>query len=155
MNCAVNCTDPKDQRLVPACSIYNGSLRQAAGKDLCSNDDIRYGRWVKMYWGTEQECGEGYIPQVVPGKIEEYTCCSASQQCNAPAAMPPAIKCFNIESSFSAGYCQGKTASFSICAVSQTRANERAAKFAEVRLIHTTLLTIRLLHTVPDQMCRL
>jgi hypothetical protein len=154
MSCSLNCTDVSDQKLVQACSIYTGSLRQAAGKDLCSKDDVLAGRWVKMYWGSDKECGEGYVSKVVPGKVEDYTCCSSSQQCNAPEAIPPPIKCFETTSNFLAGYCSGKTARFSVCAVSQARADERAAKFAEVR-IRKALLVLHLDAPLLIQMCRL
>ncbi len=101
---------------------------------ICNDADVLAGRWIKVYWDSDEDCGEGYDPTFWPGIMQEKTCCSSSQQCNAPGATPPSIKCFGIKSSPSAGYCAGKTAAFSMCATSQARANERASKFADVRI---------------------
>jgi hypothetical protein len=99
---------------------------------ICSDADVLAGRWVKLYWESDEDCGEGYDPTFWPGIMKNKTCCSGSQDCNAPGATPPPLKCFSTRSSYSAGFCAGKTASYSYCAVSQTRADEKAAFFAKV-----------------------
>ena len=136
-NCAINCTIKSDGRKPVACAVKE-ALTGAIGT-MCSEDDVLAGRWVKLYWDSDEDCGEGYDPEFWPGIMKEKTCCSTSQECNAPQATPPSIKCFDTKSTFTDGYCAGKTASFSACAVSQARADERAAKYAEVR-IKTSLL---------------
>ena len=138
-NCSFDCTNPSGDSQIRACylksAITNISyLNKGSNKSICSGADVLAGRWVKLYWGSDEECAEGYNPKLWPGILEEHSCCSSSQQCNAPGAAPPSIKCFGIKSSPSAGYCAGKTASFSICSVSQARADERAAKATQVRM---------------------
>ena len=137
--CSLQCTDPRGEGTVRACDLktYIETLSYPSNrlnKSICSSNDVLAGRWVKVYWGSDEECGDGYVPALYPGLIENRTCCSSSQQCNAPGATSPSNKCFGIKSSPSSGYCSGKTANFSICAVSQTRADERAANFATVRI---------------------
>ncbi len=141
-NCSINCTNPRDDKTGAACYVksYLSNLNQ--GLPICSEADALAGRWVKLYWDTNDDCGEGYDPTFWPGIMKNKTCCSGSQECNAPGAAPPLIKCFSTMSSFSAGYCAGKTAKYSACAVSQRRADEKAAKFAEVGNIRLLTLTL-------------
>jgi hypothetical protein len=147
LKCSINCTNPQGEGLVRACELKT-SIETISypsnrlNKSICSGTDVLAGRWVKVYWGSDEECGEGYVPKLYPGFIENRTCCSSSQRCNAPGATPPSIKCFGIKSSPTSGYCTGKTASFSVCAASQTRADERAALFAMVRTDSKFLLGV-------------
>ncbi len=119
------------------CSARDG-LSTLAGRPVCSNTSVLAGRWVRLYWGVDFDCGEGYQRDVFPGIVKEQLCCSGSQQCNAPGAAPPSIKCFTAKISPAVGYCAGKASNVSVCASSQTRANEKAAKVAKV-LMNTML----------------
>ena len=132
-NCSLNCTNPNDVRVGAACAVKTGLNTLSPGTPICSDADVLAGRWVKLYWDSNDDCNEGYDPTWMPGIMREKTCCTTSQQCNAPGATPPSIKCFRTTSSYSAGFCAGKTARYSVCAVSQTRADERAAKLAKVK----------------------
>jgi hypothetical protein len=132
-NCALNCTKPSNELILYACFIKMYVDMVTASAPVCSDADVRAGRWTKLYWDSEDDCGEGFDPVFWPGIMKNKSCCSGSQTCNAPGAMPPVIKCFSTKSTFSAGYCAGKTVSYSACAISQTRADAKAVKFAEVR----------------------
>ena len=131
-NCSLNCTNPvssTDQRVAAACGVKNAL--SAAIAPVCSDSDVLAGRWVKLYWDSDDDCGEGYDQLFWPGILKEKTCCSGSQQCNAPGATPPTIKCYGVKYNFSSGYCAGKTGSYTSCAVSQARADEKAASYAQ------------------------
>jgi hypothetical protein len=136
-NCALNCTNTRDDKVAAMCSVKSalGIINQTT--PICSAADVLAARWVKLYWDSDDDCSEGYDPSTWPGIMLEKTCCSTaqlSQQCNAPGATAPSIKCFGTKSSVSTGYCAGKTANFSVCAASQTSADERVSRFAQVRI---------------------
>jgi hypothetical protein len=65
-----------------------------------------------------------------PGIMEQTWCCPSNSPsgCNAPGAPPPTVKCYKTSTSFSSGICAGRSASYSICAVSQIRADQRASR---------------------------
>jgi hypothetical protein len=141
-NCSIDCVSPSPSGSVVAraCALKTALSAVSQNKPICSDADVLSGRWVKLYWDSDEDCGEGYQSTWAPGIWKEKTCCSGSQQCNAPGATPPTMKCFSTRSSVSAGYCVGKTASFSACAVSQTRADEKSAKSAEVVITTNSLM---------------
>jgi hypothetical protein len=130
-NCSLNGTNPLKESDGDKFWRLSNALNQDV--KICSDADALAGRWVKLYWESNDDCLEGFDPTFLPGIAKDKTCCSGSQDCNAPGATPPPIKCFGTKANYSTGYCAGKTASFSACAVSQTRADERAAFFAKVQ----------------------
>ncbi len=132
LNCSLNCTDPSDPRVAAACALNKGLSLIAPNSSICSSADILAGQWVKVYFPSDDDCEEGFDPSWWPGILKEKLCCSASQACNAPGAIPPSNKCFSTKFSPSAGYCAGKSSSLFVCATSQARANEKAAKAAQV-----------------------
>ncbi len=133
-NCALACSNPSDTRVAAACHVKADLSAITRVQSVCSDADVLAGRWVKLYWDTDEDCGEGYDPIWWPGILKEKTCCTASQICNAPAASPPSLRCFSAKFSPSAGYCAGKISSVSACAVSQARAEEKAASIAKVKI---------------------
>ena len=96
---------------------------------VCEADDVAAKRWVRGYWGSDDACSEGLTPKPLSGVMEQLLCCASSGQpgCNAPGAAPPAVKCFQTGTTFSSGTCAGRSTSYSVCAVNQSRANEKAA----------------------------
>ncbi len=131
-NCALNCTNPKDTRIGAACAVKSVLSTITPDKPICSDSDVSAGRWVKLYWDSDEDCGEGYDSTWWPGIMKEKTCCTASQRCNAPGATPPSLRCFSTKFSPAAGYCAGKTSSVSVCTASQARADERGSLSTKV-----------------------
>ena len=122
INCGVNCVSPTDQGVAAVClviSLYS----------VCGKDDVAAKRWVRGYWASDDACSEGLTPKPLPGVLERLLCCASSGQpgCNAPGAAPPAVKCFQTSTTFSSGVCAGRSTSYSVCAVNQSRANGKAA----------------------------
>jgi hypothetical protein len=125
VNCGLNCTSPRPPSFDKAC-IFMFST------SACSAEDIAAKRWVRMYWsdtGSETLCNEGIWPMKQPGILEQVFCCASQGKlgCNAPGAAAPPIKCFKTSSTFPSGTCANKTTTYSVCAVNQTRANQKAA----------------------------
>jgi hypothetical protein len=138
LNCSIDCTNSMlaaDERVSLACSLKYDLSSLFPAKPICNDADVRAGRWVKLYWDMDEDCGEGYDPsEYWPGILKEKLCCSDSQRCNGPGVAPPPVKCFGVKYSIASGYCAGTTGSYSTCAVSQTRADEDAASYAEARI---------------------
>jgi hypothetical protein len=123
VNCGINCTSPVAQPFVQTCN----NIRSASG---CSAADIDAKRWVRIYWadvGSERNCNEGIQPMKAPGIMQQLFCCAGTQSCNKPGAAVPPIKCFQTSTTFPTGTCANKTATYSVCAVNQERANQKAA----------------------------
>lgn len=129
INCGINCVSPPDERVAAVCvvmSVYS----------VCSADDVAARRWVRGYWGSDEACNEGLWARQWPGIMEQVLCCASSGQpgCNAPGAAPPAVKCFQTSTTYTSGVCAGRSTSYSVCAVNQSRANEKALAVSKVRL---------------------
>ena len=131
VNCALNCTSPTDWHVGAVCAVMNGY-------SMCGIDDIASKRWVRGYWGSDDACNEGLWPRQWPGIMEQVLCCASSGKlgCNAPGAAPPAVKCFQTGTTFSSGTCAGRSTSYSVCAVNQSRADAKALALSMVRSLN-------------------
>ena len=127
INCGLNCSSPSDPRVAAVCGVIGA----VSG---CNVDDVAKKRWLRMYWGSDDQCNEGFWPKEWPGIMEQVLCCDASEKagCNAPGSAAPTVRCFGTASFFWSGSCSGRTANYSVCAVSQDHADQEAASASSV-----------------------
>ena len=120
INRGLNCSSPSDPRVAAVCGVIGA----VSG---CNVDDVAKKRWLRMYWGSDDQCNEGFWPKEWPGIMEQVLCCDASEKttCNAPGSAAPAVRCFETALNYSSGPCSNQMTTYSVCAVNQ----EAAAMF--------------------------
>ena len=149
ISCGVNCSNTAES-VQQICAIF-AFLQKIGLAPPCTEQDRKVNRWVRVYWGSDEQYDIGFSPVVWPDLLKEWLRC-ASDGCNRPGAAPPPTSCFTRASVPTDGYCAGRTFVYRVCSTGQEQADSAAGIITQVTIFHSAATFHRAAGTItPSQ----
>lgn len=136
VNCSLNCS-AGTVMAERTCGVFD-FLKSLGLKPPCSEYDIKIGNWVRVFWGSSEDCPDSVTPVLWPGILNELMCCK-SDGCNLPNMRPPSVQCLATASALSSGYCAGRTLVYRVCSAQEDIADVSGTVTSARAHAHTRL----------------